>query len=637
MVVRGGGVAGLADALRRLAVPLTGPAVILARLCQPTPASAEVVHEVVDLLVEGGCLEVSVGSSLRAYDRDRGHRSVHALAQQAGIRGRTDRGRAYDVVDLGAESTDAPMPESAVLHGRPMSSAWAGAGTRVVVARAVTDLVDGYAGCLSTLLGAAHEVAGAESADVVVDLLTYLPPTLVVVDALRPSLGADGARLPDPLESGILVVGSDALAADTAVAALLGQDRSNSRLTQRAIERLRSPRGIVDGELSAIQGAHGAHPLARAAARQVVADPRWERVLSAAIGGPDPGAEDADPVLATVRGLVTPLVSAADDPVGQGGLTALLGTAAALQLSTHAWSTGFDKRAVERREAPLGFDPGDFSAQDYDTLPDFFAPFDALLDGLPANADGMRWLLVDGATVFEMARDVAADFDAFVARVDVAAGISLMADYLGGRRATVPADDDPLATGRTRQVERNLYLPQPNYLALWGGQPIDVCKIELVERQPSWHRLTWRTVNSPNGSATYDDGSLTFSRVSSGADAGTRVVVRGRQLFSLPPAWAGVDLAAVPEVRNPLLEEAYRRFFTTTFDNLEACFEGREFRIGRPPYDPGEPLLTQSANLLLGLAKDWLDAESGAARRSAGDAGAQTVDAQGFRHVRGSR
>jgi hypothetical protein len=638
-VVRGGGVAGLADALRRLAVPLTGPAVVVARLSQPTPASAEVVHEVVDLLVEGGCLEVSVGSSLRAYDRDRGHRSVHALAQQAGMRGRTDRGRAYDLVDLGADSMDAPVPETAVLHGRPVSSAWAGAGTRVVVARAVTDLVDGYAGCLATLLGAAHEVAGAESADVVVDLLTYLPPTLVVVDALRPSVGADGARLPDPLESGILLVGSDALAADTAIAALLGQDRSNSRLTQRAVERLGSPGGIVDGELSALQGAHGAHPLARAAARQVAADPRWERVLSAVIGGPDPGAEVADPVLATIRGLVTPLVASAEDAVGQSGLTALLGTAAALQLSTHAWSTGFDKGAVTRREAPLGFDPGDFSGEDYDTLPDFFDPFDALLDGLPANADGMRWRLVDGATVFEMARDVAADFDEFVARVDVGAGISLMADYLGGRRVTVPAGDDPLTTGRTRQAERNLYLPQPNYLALWGGQPIDVCKIELVERQPDRHRLTWRTINSPNGSATYDDGSLTFTRVGGGVDADTRVVVRGRQLFSLPPAWAGVDLAAIPEVRNPLLEEAYRRFFTTTFDNLEACFEGRAFRIGRPPYDPVEPLLTHSADLLLGLAKDWLGGRARTAHPSAvdADADAETVDAQGFRHVPGSR
>jgi hypothetical protein len=243
-----------------------------------------------------------------------------------------------------------------------------------------------------------------------------------------------------------------------------------------------------------------------------------------------------------------------------------------------------------------------------------------------------------------MSRDRGADVDQFVARVDVAAGIRLMADYLGGRRVVVRGSEDPgrdpgraePAPERTRQAERNLYLPQPNYLAWWGGPPIDVCKLELVERGPDRHRLTWRTVSSPNGSATYDDGSLTFTRAGTGDAGRTRVVVRGRQLFSLPPAWAGVDLAALPEVRNPLLEEAYRRFFTTTFDNLEACFEGRAYRIGRPPADPTEPLLTHSAELLLGLARDWLGGESGV-RPLAGDAGAETVDAHGFRHVRGSR
>ena len=592
------------------------------------------VHELVDLLVEAGCDEVAVGWSLHAFERDRGHGSLHALAQLAGLRGRTSRGRAYELLDLGSETVVAPVPDTSVLHGRPVSAAWSAASTRVVVARAVTDLVDGYAGCLATLLRSAPQVAGAEAADVATDLLAHLAPTLVVVDALRPSVGADGARLPDLLDCGDVVVGTDALAADTALAALLGQDRSASRLVERAVARLGSAPGGIDGDLTSVADARHAHPLTALAARHLVTDPRWERVLSAATGGPDDGAEAADPVLGAIRSVVTPLVAAADDPVGQTGLTALLGAAAALHESTQAWSTGFDKGRVDRREVPLGFDPMAYSVMDYDGLPEFFAPFDELLDGLPANADGMRWRLVDGATVFEMSRDVAADFDAFVARVDVAAGISLMADYLGGRRIAVPATDRPsTTTGTTRQAERNLYLPQPNYLALWGGQPIDVCKIELVERADDRQRLTWRTTHSPNGSATYDDGSLTFTRVGAGAAGTTRVTVRGRQLFALPPAWAGVDLAAVPEVRNPLLEDAYRRFFSTTFDNLEACFEGREFRIGRPAPEPTAPLATQSLDLMLGLARDWL----GTAGAGTPGRPENTVDPQGFRHVRGPR
>jgi hypothetical protein len=541
------------------------------------------------------------------------------------------------VVDLGDDLVAAPVPEASVLSGRHVSRLWAEAGTRVVVGRAVTDLVHGYAACLATLLGAAPEVAGADPADLAADLLAHLPPTLAVVDALAASVGPDGGRLPQTIDSRALVVATDVLAADSASAALLGLDRSTSLFMERAIVALGAPTGRTEGPLSSLEGAHAAHPLARSAARAVAAEPRLGRVLSAATGGPDEGAMASDPVLSTVRAVLTPLVVAADDPAGHLPLTTVLTGIATVRQGTVAWSTGADKATVDRREVPLGFDPAAYPDEDYDGLPAFFAPFDRLLEGLPDNGDGMRWRLVDGATVFEVGREIRADFDDFVVRVDVAAGISLMADYLGGRRVVLSSPASEPSTSRTRQAERNLYLPQPNYLAAWGGEPIDVCKIELVERSPDSHRLTWRTVNSLNGSAQFDDGSLTFTRGSSG----TLAVVRGRQMFALPAAWAGVDLAAVPELRNPLLEEAYRRFFTTTFDNLEACFEGRDFRIGRPPMDPSEPLLTQSLDLLLGAVTPWLgdsgqETDVGASRAPRRQPGSD-VDAQGFRHVRGAR
>ena len=50
-----------------------------------------------------------------------------------------------------------------------------------------------------------------------------------------------------------------------------------------------------------------------------------------------------------------------------------------------------------------------------------------------------------------------------------------MNDYAGGRALATARDE----RGRvTRQIERNLYLPQPNYTALGGGVTIDVTKIE---------------------------------------------------------------------------------------------------------------------------------------------------------------
>ncbi|MDU0314001.1 hypothetical protein RKE38_09920 [Phycicoccus sp. M110.8] len=634
-VVSGGGVAGLAAACDRLGVEPAGPAVVLTRVSPPTPASAAVVHTVVDLLHQRGCDDVSVGVRLTVGDHDRGHRSATLLAVDAGLTGRTDEGRSYAVVDLADDLVTAPVPDTAVLSGQLCSAVWAAARTRVVVGRAVTDLVDGFAGSLETLLGAAPEVAGAEPADVAVDLLARLPPTLVVVDALAPAGGVDGARLPAPADSGaaggVLVVATDAVLADTCVAALLGQDRGASRLVGRAVERLGASPGRLEGRVPAPSRPLGPHPRLRAAAAALAAEPRLERVLRAAVGGHDEGGEPADPVLSALRSLVTPLVEAADDPAGQLALESLLTLAHGVAGSARAWAVSADKEAVDRREVPLGFDPADWPGEAYDGLPAFLAPFEALLDGTGPNADGMRWRLVDGATVFEVSREVPADFDAWVARVDVAAGISLMADYLGGRRVAVPGSPDP---GATRQAERNLYLPQPNWVAAWGGRAIDVGKIELVERRADEHRLTWRTVLSPNGSATYDDGLLSFRR----SGRGTRVTVRGRQLFSLPPAWAGVDLDLWPEVRTPLLEEAYRRFFTTTFDNLEACFEGREFRIGRPPPDPGEPLLTRSVELLLSAAREWVADRTGSREPTAGDpAQGPVVDDHGFTHVRGPR
>jgi hypothetical protein len=254
--------------------------------------------------------------------------------------------------------------------------------------------------------------------------------------------------------------------------------------------------------------------------------------------------------------------------------------------------------------------------------------------GVESGSESMRWRMLDGAVVFETSRVIAADFGEFVARVDVAAGISLMADYLGGRRVPVSVDDE----GRVvRQAERNLYLPQPNYLAIWGGEPIDVCKIELVQRSATEHRLLWKTIDSLNGSARWDDGSLTFTDLGS---HGTRVTVRGRQLFTLPAAWSGVDLDLVPEMKTPLVEDAYRRFFTVTFDNLEACFEGRPFRIGRPAPTGDEPLATESLHQMMGIAQSWLADRSA---DGAGPFGASSreqppeVDLYGFRHFSGAR
>ena len=640
ILVRGRDPALLAAAVRRLLPPspLPGTAVVLVRLSPPTPVSATVVHVVVDVLVETGC-EVAVAGLLASRDRDRGHRELGALAHAAGLTGTTDRGRSYAVIDLAEDLVPSPAPGTSALAGQPVSRAWLTAGTRVVVGRAVTDLVDTYAGCLDTLLRAVPEVAGCEPADVAVEAARHLGPHLAVLDALSTSGGADGGRLPDATETDTVVVARDPVLADITLAALLGVDRSSSSLVQGAVAAIGAPSGTLEGDLQPFAGVARAHPLAVRAVRRVARDARLARVLSAATGGPDAGSVPADPVLAALRPVVTEAVRAATDPVGQASLVALLGLAATLAAGAETWAATMDKARVERRVVSLGFDPGVHPDADYDGLPAELARVDAIIDRLPLSEDpdALRWCFVEGATLFEVRRLVPADFDAWVERVDVAEGISLMADYIGGRRVlvgdAVPADGE--GDARQRQAERNLYLPQPNYLAAWGGEPIDVCKIELVERGPHRHRLLWRTVSSPNGSAVHDDGTLTFDRAGT---AGTMVTIRGRQLFTLPTALDAVDLPSVPELHRPLLEEAYRRFFTSTFDNLEACFEGREHRIGRPPPDPSEPMLTESVRMLVDALTSRIggDGGGGGGGQPAG-APDPALDQHGFRHVRGPR
>jgi hypothetical protein len=597
-----------------------GRCIVVPVLSPTAPAHPGVVEALVDLLLDAGADDVRVAAAVRTADRDLGHDDVRGLAATAGYQGLTPKGRRYEVEDLHDELVAASDDAKDVLHGHRISADWQRADLRVLVCRNVTDAADGLAGALDALLQVAPELPGADAADVAAELLALEPAHLCIADALVSSHGGDGRHVLRELPTGALAAATDAVRLDLLLATLQGLEPGASRLVRRALSTHAPEPGPVAGDLTPFPGWIAAPPSLREAARRAgETNPVVTRILAAA--GTD-GRQGTDPVLAALRSVLGPLLSAADEPAAAAVLTALLTTADTAGRQAEAWSTVVAKDRLPRVVVPLGFDPGDWPAEAYDRLPDELAVLDALLP--PSTAEGLRWCTDDGAVVFETVRVVGAPFDAFVARVDAAEGISLMADYIGGRRVTVTADEQ----GRpVRQAERNVYLAQPGYLALWGGPRIDVCKIELVEREDARHALHWRTVGSPNGSASADDGTLTFEAVGAGH---TRVSVRGRQRFTLPPFWQAVDLERVPELRAPLVEDAYRRFFTITFDNLEACYEGRSFRVGRTPEPPG-PLPTQALQLLLDVARQWLEERSPTPRR----AQAAEVDVHGFRHVRG--
>ena len=220
-------------------------------------------------------------------------------------------------------------------------------------------------------------------------------------------------------------------------------------------------------------------------------------------------------------------------------------------------------------------------------------------------------------------------------RVDIAGGIRLMNDYIGGSTHVVSTDPE----GRvTRQAERNLYLPQPNWLAFSGGQYIDVCKLERIDYAETGRKISWRTVLSPNGSAVHDDGSIAFQRLD---DDHTKVTVCGLQLFTLPPMWTAAEPWLTPAVKDALVEDSYRRFFTATLDNVEAAYEGRDYRIGHEPTSEARQSWDQRVEQLLEVVRSALPddpmGELAKRLRERGKPEPDLVDELGFQHFSNAR
>jgi hypothetical protein len=149
-----------------------------------------------------------------------------------------------------------------------------------------------------------------------------------------------------------------------------------------------------------------------------------------------------------------------------------------------------------------------------------------------------------------------------------------MNDNIGGAVAPIL-----LEKGRVvRQIERDIYLPQPNWMAFFGGDFIDVTKLETMSRSKDEHAVFWRTVASVNKSARFDDGFIRFLR--RGDDA-TGIVIVVRQEFMLPLLWQCFNLDLLPHLKNPLASDTYLTFFGRTVANYEALYQGRDVRIGR--------------------------------------------------------
>ncbi len=617
----------------------------LGGFCEASPAATDprLVEAFLDLLHDHGytCATVAVGVDTSALWAE--NREALARADLLGYRFVTPKGRPYDISDLQQDLVDVDFPLGATLSGTRVARAWVEAHVRIVAPKNRTDEARFYALALDSLIDLLPCVDKdyqyryrRDSGDVSAEILAAVPPHLVVVDALRSTHGSGGARAPAPIETCTLLVATDPVIADAIGALKMGLDPWISATFRRVVDRVGLPaRTRVRGSLAVYPGWKNVAPvLAHATSLRE----RWveaDRLVG-------PWLQALDPVLFPLKhpldgranAALTSVFAKPDEHPAALWLLALgsYGLAAAWKwLDT--WRTVYDKDALRHRDVPLGLDLGRFQLADYEAAVSDLLALRALVEELPADSDGLRWRYVQESVVFEVSRLVPIDYRDFVDRVDVSRTIQFMNDYIGGVVAPVAYD----AEGRvTHQAERNLYLPQPNYLVLSDGKPIDVTKLEFCEYGDGFRRMFWKTIQSENDSARYDDGIVTFSA----HRAGTFVSIFGRQLFRLPPFWEAVQMELAPDLRELLVTDAYATFFRRTLNNFEALVEGRDIAIGRRWLDPGDPTQTEALPIeRLGRAlESWNERYGDRLRalvRGTTRLEPARIDADGFSHFQG--
>jgi len=588
------------------------------------------VEHLIDLLHDQGHTDVAVGEARNEPDAWLHNREPMVVPELVGYRFVTSKGRPYEVVDLTA---------GAAIHSR-----WLQAALRINFAKNRTHEDCHFALCV-------HNLAGLAPARTVIEddclrVLREAPPHFNLIDAYTSAHGGAGQRAPRPLATHTLIASPSALLADWAGAARMGLDPYASPVNGTALRALGIPsEHAIEGSLSPYPLWRNVHPMLARSARQ--------RNRSAGLGAMSAAWFQSvdrerfalrDFYSDRVNALVAPLMTRVDDNPRSFWLAVALNLLLVrIDGFVLAQNTLFAKDRLRRRVAPLLVDPAAFSHDDYEGIAAKLAPYEQLLAHLPPNRDGLRWRHVDGAIVFGCEHVFPIAFDRFVRKVDISRSIQYMNDYIGGSTVAVQRD----ARGRVQhQAERNLYLQQPNWMVLFGGEVIDVEKIQRVSYARGRQCIHWRTVASPNGSARVDDGCVSFVRT---AEGHTRVQLFARQQFTLPLAFKAFDIDLAPALRDPIIESAYTAFFAGTMANLQAAYDGREFRIGHDP-EPESPrralprfLATAAAALAellrerhagaeMGDAAAWIFATGPSVTSAPTSPVPTAIDAAGFRH-----
>ena len=547
-----------------------------------TITDPELVEHLVDRIHDAGFSNVVVAEAQNSFVRWLENRDVRRVAQEAGYRFQTTKGRPYELVDLSRNAQACTFRQEFSLCGVPISETWQKADFRISFAKNKTHEQYYYTLCLKNLLGAVsladkhlHCHTRLKVWDVCLEMYRQFPVHFNLIDAFQSSHGNTGAQVGNEIRTETILAGADTLLVDWAGAVKMGVDPYISPLHRKALEEIGLPDDYeIIGDLHPYPGWKNVHPLiAESFFRLEEADTlrhfMWPMSFTNDSSRfprktwPARAANRAVFLWAwTDRFLFMEWVY-----IGAlWGLVLLYGVC-------RAFKKAFFKGALRQKVLPLNLYREEVRPEAFERLPRYIRPLEEIAASLPRRK-GMFHTFVDRGILFGVERDLDLPFDDFVGRMDICTAIQNMKDFIGGNSVQVRQD------GRGRcihQIERTVFLPQPNLLAFFGARDIDVTKIERIFHEESERKLIWKTLQSDNATARYDEGAVTFER----SGCRTRVRIIAHQDFPLPLFLRWVRWRFFPRLRRWLLLAFYRRYFEKTLDNYLACAQGEFEAIGR--------------------------------------------------------
>ncbi|WP_047495554.1 DUF362 domain-containing protein [Terriglobus sp. TAA 43] len=607
--------------------------------CITDPA---LVEHLVDWLHAAGYTNVTIGTAQNSSAFWLENRDPLILADLAGYRFETTQQNAYDFSDLSEDLCDAEFPATSILSGSSLNASWKNADFRISFAKAKTDDEFSFAGTAQNLIGVLplqdtelqyyHRL---RPEDVCNELLQHTPVHFAMVDAYLANHGSAGSRCAMPLAVSTIIASSSVTLADWTLANKFGVDPYASLIVAKLLREQGLPSQYsVSGDLSPFPAVKNVHPMVADAVAKRNGSLEVQRTAIAWL-------QSVDRLLFPFKDAMTDRINSTlaaqfgsldADPLSFAAFLSLNYTLGNANQLNDASKVMFAKDKLKWMERPLNISLQDLTAADYEASQEYMEPLEQLVLQFPPDANGMRLHTIDHSILFHVSREIPIPFDDFVAKVDITRSIRMMNDYIGGSCVPVLRDE----AGRvTHQAERNIYLPQPNYTAPSGGQPIDVSKLEFARYTENEQKIWWRTIKSENNSARFDDGIVIFKRTPANE---VEITIVGRQEFSLPVFWQMMQLDLNPALKNYLVADAYKNFFTKTIANFTAQFEQREYRVGQPWTAADTQPKTASAKLSNSLS-ELTDSARVAVDRLTSKLSLRTtptppiyVDADGFSH-----